>query len=188
MKNLPNGSLKASVKIPKAPPPDYSPILEMQLKALGLPFPEKEYQFHKPRKWRFDFAWPRYMLALEVEGGIWMKRGGAHRHPLNFLLDLDKYNQAAIDGWRIIRVTPDMLTTEDGRAALWVEQALKMEFIQDVEEWLTQMDRNRDAARPALALDEGDIVVRTDGERETGLGEGPDKDPEAVGESLPQVS
>lgn len=32
--------------------------LLLQLRALKLPAPEREYRFHPGRRWRFDFAWP----------------------------------------------------------------------------------------------------------------------------------
>ncbi len=37
-----------------------------------LPIPEREWRFHPPRRWRFDFAWPGDMVACEVEGGTWV--------------------------------------------------------------------------------------------------------------------
>lgn len=72
--------------------------------------PEKEYRFHDKRKWRFDYAWPDYKIALEVEGGIWMNKG-AHNTGKAILRDIEKYNTATIMGWRIIRTTPNKLLT-----------------------------------------------------------------------------
>jgi hypothetical protein len=34
------------------------------------PAPVAEYAFAKPRRWRFDRAWPAYRLAVELEGGV----------------------------------------------------------------------------------------------------------------------
>jgi hypothetical protein len=84
-------------------------IFEALLQAEGLPIPESEYRFHPDRKWRFDFAWPAQHLALEVEGGVWSK--GRHTRPKGFLGDMEKYNAAAVLGWRVLRCTPDTLTT-----------------------------------------------------------------------------
>jgi hypothetical protein len=83
-----------------------APILGL-CRACGLPIPETEYQFHPGRRWRFDYAWPRYMLALEVEGALWKKGGGAHSHPLGIQRDIEKYSEAAILGWRVLRATTD---------------------------------------------------------------------------------
>lgn len=71
--------------------------------------PVKELAFHAQRKWRFDYAFPAAKVALEVEGGVW--RGGRHINPRGFLGDMEKYNAAARQGWRVVRCTPDTLCT-----------------------------------------------------------------------------
>lgn len=70
---------------------------------------EQEYRFHPTRKWRFDYAIPAIKLAVEVEGGVWT--GGRHTSSKGFLGDMEKYNEAALLGWCLIRVTPDQLLT-----------------------------------------------------------------------------
>jgi hypothetical protein len=75
----------------------------------GLATPVAEYRFHPERRWRFDLAWPEYRLALEIEGGLWV--GGRHNSPQGFFRDLEKYNAAAVLGWRILRVTPKAVGT-----------------------------------------------------------------------------
>ena len=75
----------------------------------GLPLPVAEHRFHPTRLWRFDYAWPAQKIALEVEGGIWT--GGRHISPAGFIADLEKYNAAAVLGWRIIRLTPKSILT-----------------------------------------------------------------------------
>lgn len=77
-------------------------------KVLGVP-PEKEYRFHASRLWRFDYAFPQHLIALEVEGGV--HTGGRHIRPRGFLNDMEKYNAAAVAGWRVLRCTPSTLTT-----------------------------------------------------------------------------
>ena len=71
--------------------------------------PAKEYVFHPVRKWRFDYAFLGAKIALEVEGGVYT--GGRHIRPKGFLGDVDKYNAAAVMGWRVLRVVPDRLRT-----------------------------------------------------------------------------
>ena len=41
-----------------------------QIKAAGLPMPEREYRAVKGRMFRFDFAWtePNHRLLIEVNG------------------------------------------------------------------------------------------------------------------------
>lgn len=71
--------------------------------------PVKEHIFHPHRKWRFDYAFPAHNIALEVEGGVW--QGGRHTSPKGFLGDMEKYNAAAVMGWRVLRCTPDSLVS-----------------------------------------------------------------------------
>ena len=49
---------------------DLEEALDFQIKIAKLPEPEREYRFNVWRKWRFDFAWPKYMIAEEIEEGL----------------------------------------------------------------------------------------------------------------------
>lgn len=77
----------------------------------GLPEPVTEYEFHPTRKWRFDFAWIRQMIALEVEGGTFI--AGRHGRGAGMRADMEKYNAAATLGWRVFRVMPENLSMLD---------------------------------------------------------------------------
>ena len=66
-----------------------------------------EYRFDQKRRWRFDFADPLNLVAIEVEGGVWT--GGRHTRAKGFLGDVEKYNRAAFLGWRVFRCTPQTL-------------------------------------------------------------------------------
>lgn len=85
-----------------------------------LPVPSREYVFATPRKWRFDFAWWQQKLAVEVEGGSFI--GGRHTRGSSFEKDCEKYAEATLAGWRVLRVTPHMI--EDGRAISLIKRAL----------------------------------------------------------------
>ncbi len=88
----------------------YNPVIvRAYFREQGLPTPIEEFQFHFTRQWRFDFAWPVRRIALEVEGGVWI--GGAHNRGKGFAKDMEKYNAAACDGWRVLRVQPKDLCT-----------------------------------------------------------------------------
>lgn len=91
----------------KYPQPIY-PLVGL-CKAAGLPTPIPEYEFHPTRKWRFDYAIPQWKVGIEIEGGIWRQGGGAHSHPSNIMRDIEKYNAAAVQGWRILRYMPEDL-------------------------------------------------------------------------------
>ena len=73
----------------------------------GIKIPRREYQFIPNRRFRFDFAWPEEKVALECEGGIWIK--GRHTRGTGFQNDCHKYNLAVLFGWRVLRYTPQML-------------------------------------------------------------------------------
>lgn len=64
----------------------------------------KEYMFHPTRKWRFDFAIPAYKIAIEIDGGVWTN--GRHTRPQGYLNDLEKFNEASVLGWIILKFTP----------------------------------------------------------------------------------
>jgi hypothetical protein len=81
--------------------------LAFQIKAFNLPTPIREHKFHPTRKWRFDFAWPELMLAVETEGGIWS--GGRHTRGKGFEADCEKYGEAMILGWSVYRCSGGMV-------------------------------------------------------------------------------
>ena len=74
-----------------------------------LPKPERQHLFAPRRKYAFDFAWPQWKLAVEVEGGIWRRGGGAHSHPTAIIRDIVKHNLATDLGWRVYRFTTDQV-------------------------------------------------------------------------------
>ena len=75
----------------------------LHIKAEGLPEPEREYRFHPVRRWRFDFAWLDVKLAVEIEGGVYS--GGRHTRGAGFENDAEKYNEAGLFGWTVLRFT-----------------------------------------------------------------------------------
>lgn len=94
----------------------------------------KEHRFYKPRRWRFDYALPAYKIAVEVEGGVWT--GGRHIRPKGFLGDIEKYNTAALLGWRVFRTTPDKLMSND--TLLLLKNAISGSFCTSNDVFLPQ--------------------------------------------------
>ena len=88
-------------------------LLDAQIEAAGLPEPVPEYPFARNigRRWRFDRAWPRQMVAAEVEGGVYA--AGRHVRGKGFEADAEKYNAAAAMGWRVFRFTAGMLDRDE---------------------------------------------------------------------------
>lgn len=78
--------------------------------------PVREYQFFAGRRWRFDFSWwavaysievgfcsgSEVKVALELEG-LGRGRMGGHQTVKGMRSNCDKYNAAALSGWRVIR-------------------------------------------------------------------------------------
>ena len=101
---------------------DYPADLIRQCEMLGLPAPQPEHRFCA-RRWRFDLAWRDAMLAVEVEGGLWIR--GRHNRPMGYMRDMEKYNTAANMGWRVMRFTPRQVKNWD--AIHVIAQALGVE-------------------------------------------------------------
>jgi hypothetical protein len=71
------------------------------------PIWEKEYKFHHVRKWRMDYAVPRALVAIEVQGGLFVK--GAHSNPAAIRSYYEKLNAAASLGWRVWQYAPEQI-------------------------------------------------------------------------------
>ena len=77
-------------------------LLQSRFKGVEI---EKEFRFHHTRRWRFDYAFPALMIAVEVDGGVWT--GGRHINPAGYINDMEKLNNAAAMGWLVLRITTD---------------------------------------------------------------------------------
>jgi len=84
------------------------PVFEALLKQEFGPF-IPEHRFHPTRMWRFDYAKVDEKLAIEIEGLT--RPGIKSRHTTNdgYKADVEKYNNAVVLGWRVLRFTQDML-------------------------------------------------------------------------------
>lgn len=94
---------------------------DCQIRAERLPKPQYEFRFMPPRRFRFDRAWPEYMVAAEIEGATWS--GGRHVRGKGYANDCEKYSEAAIRGWKVIRATGDMV--KNGKAIDLLKRALE---------------------------------------------------------------
>lgn len=87
----------------------------------GLPAPVPEYRFAPPRKWAWDWSWPDRLLALEINGGVWIR--GKHSRGKGQINDMEKWTEAAARGWRIIHCVPADL--ESNRVLEAIRRALE---------------------------------------------------------------
>jgi very-short-patch-repair endonuclease len=115
----------ARAKTPRTPSQLELRLLVL-IRASGFEEPVTEYPFakHLGRRWRFDFAWPDRWLAVEVDGGAWVPGGGRHTRGAGFAADHDKFNRAALLGWRVLRFTSRHLA--DGSALAEIAEALRI--------------------------------------------------------------
>jgi very-short-patch-repair endonuclease len=81
-----------------------------------------EYRWHPKRRWKADYALPFHRILIEIEGGAWSDKRQRHTWGTGFEKDCEKYNEAAILGWRVLRFTPQMMRREPKR---WIEQVLR---------------------------------------------------------------
>ena len=104
---------------------DLEAALLFLLRTAGLPEPEPQYRFAAMavggpgqgvrqrlaaaglRDWRADFAYPERRILIECEGGTYTH--GGHVRGARYREDCTKYNAAQSLGFRVYRVTTDMV-------------------------------------------------------------------------------
>jgi hypothetical protein len=101
--------------------------METYFRELGIAYAE-EWKFSSQRKWRFDYAFtlfgPRRLFGVEIEGGSWVQ--GRHTRGKGFQDDLEKYQEAAVLGWVVLRFsTQDVL---NGRAKDVIKRAIRYQL------------------------------------------------------------
>jgi very-short-patch-repair endonuclease len=74
-------------------------LLDTHLKAEKIPY-KTEVRFAPPRRWRFDYVIGE-KLAIEVDGAVYS--GGRHVRGKGYEGDLEKFNEAVILGYRVLR-------------------------------------------------------------------------------------
>ena len=92
------------------PPSRLEKRFETLWKGLSGPPLEREFRSHPVRRWRADFAHLPSRTLIEIEGGIYVN--GRHNRASGFAADLEKYLEATLAGWRVVRLGPEELTVE----------------------------------------------------------------------------
>jgi very-short-patch-repair endonuclease len=88
--------------------------------AQGPPL-KREVHFHPTRKWRADFAHMGSRTLIEIEGGIFQCGAGRHNRGAGYAKDAEKYLEAVLVGWTVIRLT---------------EKQLEIDFIERIVGWI----------------------------------------------------
>lgn len=73
---------------------------------------EREVKFHTSRAWRADFAHLPSRTLIEIEGGIFLPGGGRHSRGAGYAKDAEKYLEAVLVGWTVIRLTDKQLNLD----------------------------------------------------------------------------
>jgi len=133
--------------------------MEMVLKALKIPF-QREYRFKGlcgTRRWRFDFVIGEPLvglpIAVEVEGGIWTN--GRHSRGGNaFAADCEKYTQAAICAWTVLRYCSHQISTTapDELALMWEIYQADLSQHQTDKQPQEKQTRARDVRQPRRSM------------------------------------
>ena len=76
--------------------------------AQGPPL-EREVKFDTSRRWRADFAHMGSRTLIEIEGGVFIPGGGRHSRGAGYAKDAEKYLEAVLAGWTVIRLTERQL-------------------------------------------------------------------------------
>ena len=111
----------------KRGPTEVDLLMLEQLEELSTaPWVFKEFRFCTTRQWRFDFAildGHGADFGIEIEGGVWVRGGGGHNRGKAFIDDMEKYNHAALLGWRVLRFTPQQVLK--GEAIAFIRKVLE---------------------------------------------------------------
>lgn len=82
-----------------------------RLKEAGFAEPQTEYRFDDKRRWRFDYCWPNEGIAIEVQGGLFIK--GKHVTGIGIMKDHEKLNAAQVQGWIVLQFSPEQIARGD---------------------------------------------------------------------------
>lgn len=91
--------------------------------AAGLPEPVAQFKWCHGRRFAADFAYPEEKILIEVQGGVYLPRGGRHNRGAGYEADRAKINEAQLQGWRVLEFGPSHV--KDGTATATVKRALE---------------------------------------------------------------
>lgn len=87
----------------------------------GLPEPVRQFKFDDtPVDWRWDFAFEKYKLLVEINGGIYQNPPTGHRSVRGLVRDYAKLNAATARGWW--SMTFETKAVESGEAVRTVQE------------------------------------------------------------------
>lgn len=111
---------KRKPSVPRGESP-LSVKFRLQLRANKIDDYTLEHKLHPARRWKFDIAFEWAKIAVEIEGGVFTR--GRHTRPMGFMADCEKYNTAALMGWKVLRI--HTRTINNGQAIKMLVGALE---------------------------------------------------------------
>ena len=120
----------------------YEDQLARMIELRALPAPERQFRFALPhRQYRVDFAWPDRGLAVEVDGGAFVGRGGqgsviSRLSAVGYhqtVEDYRKRNLLNLLGWRLLAYQPQQIAR--GEALTEIELALRAPSAASLRMW-----------------------------------------------------
>jgi len=117
---------KLGLAVPRGSPRtgrDWESTLLGQIRAAGLPEPDRQVAAVPGRRFRWDFGWPEHRLLVEVQGAVWSRGKSGHTSGSGINRDTEKLALAVLAGWRVLQVTSDQI--RDGRAIEWIARAMQ---------------------------------------------------------------
>lgn len=108
-------------------------ILAQQIAWAKLPEPVLEFAAINGRRYRFDLAFPKHSLLIEVQGGTsqkpvkiggrWYIPVSGHNSMEGINRDCEKLNLAQLAGWDTV-LHVDTKQIHSGQALKWIQEAL----------------------------------------------------------------
>lgn len=99
-KQTPEQQAKAAAKAQKKATERRIFLTWLRVQALPPAVWELAFDTENGREWRFDWAWPEYKVALEIQGGTFVN--GRHSRGPALRKEYEKLNAALVQGWVVV--------------------------------------------------------------------------------------
>jgi hypothetical protein len=95
------------------------------------PHMEAEFQFHPTYRYRFDYCWKCWGVAVDIQGGIYINRkkgrGSGHVSIAGMERDMMKINLAQSLGWIMLQISPNKIRREPDYVISMINAAIQLQ-------------------------------------------------------------